>query len=680
MSNESTPQPDGVSYSDNARDNIAITGGVRDFIINRPSAPPLPPPRQLRKPVADFTGREKEIAALLDALRDGGRTGISGISGMGGIGKTELALLAADRLRDDYPDAQLFVEMRGTDELPLAPADALASCIRAFLGPEAGLPDGMDDLTRLYLSILSGKRALVLLDNAASGEQARPLAPPQGCALLVTSRLAIKLPGMVRVTLDQLNPEEASALLRQIAPRVTPETADRICELCGHLPLAIRAAGSLLDVLSDLDPAEYAAQLLDERTRLESIGAEGVETGVEASFNLSYARLEPETARVFRCLAVFRGPFDAAAEESVCEDAGHKRLSELVRRSLALYEEKTRRYRLHDLARLFVSSRLSETEREEDRRRHAAHYRTALAAAEDLYLKGGAGVRRGLALFDREWVNIEAGQAWAASALACGNEAADGLCIEYPNAGTYVLDLRQHPRERIQWLEAMLAAARRLKHRGAEGASLGNLGLAYAALGETRRAIEFYEQRLAIAREIGYRRGEGNALGNLGNAYADLGETRRAIEFYEQALVIDREIGDRRGEGNDLGNLGLAYADLGETRHAIEFYEQALVIDREIGDRRGEGNALGNLGNAYVALGETRRAIEFYEQHLAIACEIGDRRGEGNALWNTALALDKLGDRAQAIACAEASLKIYEQIEDPSATKVRERLKAWLRE
>jgi tetratricopeptide (TPR) repeat protein len=485
-----------------------------------------------------------------------------------------------------------------------------------------------------------------------------------------------------------------------------------------------------------------------------------VEIGVEASFNLSYTRLNPETARVFRCLAVFRGAFDATAEESVCEDAGHKRLSELVRRSLALYEEKTGRYRLHDLARLFASSRLSEAERGEYRRQHAAYYRTVLAAADIFYLKGGDGVRGGLALFDREWANIEAGQAWAASASAGGNEAAARLCIEYPGAGAHVLELRQHPRERIQWLEEMLAAAWRSRRRDAEGKALGNLGLAYAALGETGRAIESFEQALVVAREIGDRSGEGATLGNLGNAYADLGETRRAVEFFERALVIAREIsdrrgegaalgnlgnayaalgetgraiesfeqtlviareiGDRRGEGATLGNLGIAYvalgeprravesfeqvlviareigdrrsegaalgnlgigyADLGEPRRAVEFFEQALVIAREIGDRRGESANLGNLGLAYTDLGETGRAIELYEQHLAITRETGDRRGEGNALANAALALDKLGDRAQAIACAEAAFKIYEQIEDPNATKVLAHLKAWLGE
>src|SRR5205814_552546 len=153
--------------------------------------------------------------------------------------------------------------------------------------------------------------------------------------------------------------------------------------------------------------------------------------------------------------------------------------------------------------------------------------------------------------FDAERRNVETGQEWACQ-HADGDETAARLCNEYPNAGVYVFSLRQHPRERILWLEAALAAARQLKHRAAEGSHLGNLGNAYAALGQTRRAIEFYEQRLVIAREIGDRRGEGNALGNLGNAYAALGETRRAVEFYEQQLTITREIGDRRGEGSAL--------------------------------------------------------------------------------------------------------------------------------
>jgi tetratricopeptide (TPR) repeat protein len=180
--------------------------------------------------------------------------------------------------------------------------------------------------------------------------------------------------------------------------------------------------------------------------------------------------------------------------------------------------------------------------------------------------------------------------------------------------------------------------------------------------------------------EIGDSREEGYALGNLGVAYADLGENQRAIDFFQQQLTIVREIGDRRGEGNALGNLGLAYWNLGETERATVFWEQQLTIARELGDRRSEGLAVGNLGIAYMNLGKTRRAIELYKQRLDIAREIGDRRGEGMALWYESLALHQLGERAHAIQHAEKSLTIFEQIEDPNTAKVRAQLDMWREE
>jgi tetratricopeptide (TPR) repeat protein len=478
---------------------------------------------------------------------------------------------------------------------------------------------------------------------------------------------------MTPLTLHPLSAEEARQLLLEIAPRAEP-AAEQICKLCGYLPLALRAAGSLLAITADLDPVDYAAQLQDERSRLERIGTEGVEIDVTASFNLSYERLASETARVFRLLSVFPATFDAAAEEVVCADAGHVQLSDLLRRSLVLYDEDTKRYRLHDLARLFADAKLSAEERAVGQKRFATHYLYVLAAADELYQEGGESLLRGLALFDLEWGNIQAGHAWVEAQTGITDANVARLGMVYGNSGWYLLDLRQHSRERIHWLERALVRARQLKERMDEGSILGNLGIAYARLGEYQRAIEFFEQALFIDREIGNRKHEGITLGNLGLTYFNLGEIRRAIPFCEQQLVIDREIGYRRGEGNALGSLGNAYAALGETHRAIQFYEQRLTIARDIGDLRGEGNALGTLGVAYKHLGETRRAIQFYEQQLAIVREIVDRRGEGNALWNMSLALDQLGERAQAIQHAEQALTIYEQIEDPSAGKVRARL------
>ena len=740
----------GVGIGGDVTNSNIFTGDIK---IEPPVTTAL---HQLRAPVGDFVGRELEIDTLINALRRQSRACITGISGMGGIGKTELALLVAERLRDAYPDAQFFLNLQGTDANPRSPQEAMEICIRAFLGPEAKLPEDSEQLSHLYRSALSGKRVLLLLDNAADSAQVRPLLPPPGCAVLVTSRQSVALPGMTPLTLHPLNEEEAQQMLLEIAPRAEP-AAQQICKLCGYLPLALRAAGSLLAITVDLDPVNYAGQLQDERSRLERIGTEGVEIDVAASFNLSYARLTPEAARVFRLLAVFPFTFDGVAEEVVCADEGHVQLSDLVRRSLGLYDESTKRYRLHDLTRLFARAKLSEEERADGQKRFATHYGHVLAIANGLCLQGGESLLPGLSLFDLEWGNIQAGHAWVTAQAGSGAADMERLSMGYPDAGVYILDLRQHSSERIRWLEIALAAARQLQHREGEGVTLGNLGLAYADLGETRRAIQFHEQYLAIARELGDRRGQGNALASLGIAYRNLGETRRAIQFHEQYLAIARELGDRRGEGKAIGNLGLAYADLGETRRAvqfheqdlaitrelgdrrgegaaignlglaylnlsethraIQFFEQALLIDREIGDHRGEGVALGNLGIAYFSLGEIRQAIQFYERQLGIVREIGDRRGEANSvcnlglaymnlgetrraieffeqallidretgdrrgegatLYNMSLGLNQLGKFAQAIQHAEQALTIFEQIEDPNATKVRAQLAAW---
>ncbi len=618
---------------------------------------------QIQAPVQDFTGRVKELETLLKGIQAGAT--ISGMQGLGGIGKTELARMVASKVQDRYPDAQFVVELKGSSDTPLSSADALARVIQS-VHPDARLPEDEADLRKIYLSVLDGMKAIILAADAASDKQVRPLMPPPSCLLLVTSRKHFVLPGLTPMNLDCLTPQDAADLLLKICPRLDG-CAGAIAHACGRLPLALRAAASLLAVRPDIRPEDYIRDLAYEKTRLEKIGDEDVDRGVEASLMLSYRQLPAETARVFCQLAVFPGTFDAAAEEVVCQDKAHEHLGRLLRYSLAEYDENTSRWRLHDLVRVFAAIRLDAPEHAPERppaeQRFAEHHEQVLSLADDLFQKGGDQILKGLSLFDRERHNIEAGQRWAA-AHADAEDAAARLAGNYPGRGAYVLNLRLHARESIRWLDSALAAARRLGDRRAEAGHLGNLGLAYADLGEVRRAIEYYEQGLVIDREIGNRRGEGNALGNLGLAYADLGEVRRAIEYYERCLTIYREIGDRLGEGAALGNLGSGYYRLGDVRRAIEYYEQCLTIHREIGDRRGEGADLGNLGLAYAALGEVRRAIEYYEQGLVIDREIGDRRGEGADLGNLGLAYAGLGEVRRAIECHEQALVIDREIGD----------------
>ena len=339
------------------------------------------------------------------------------------------------------------------------------------------------------------------------------------------------------------------------------------------------------------------------------------------------------------------------------------------------FDEETGRYCLHDLARIFAASRLEAATKAETQLRHAERYQKTLWEATALLLKGGESIRLGLELFDSEWMNIQVGQAWAENHNATSSEIAK-ICSKFAWAGS-ILSLRLHPRDYIGWLNAALVAAREIKDRNAECGHLCNLGLAYAYLGDAKKAIEFHENTLCIAREIGNRRGEGETLGNLGMAYVQIGDYRKAIEFYENALCIAREIGNRRGEGEALGGLGNTYLDLRDAKKAIEFYENALCIYCEIGGRRGEGAVLGNLGGAYAQMGDYRKAIEFYEDALVIAREFGELRREGALLFNLSLSLNKLGQRAEAIDCARSTLKIYEQIESPHADLVRQQLADW---
>jgi len=609
---------------------------------------------RLPSPPRDFTGRIAELDDLMNALEKGGAT-ISGLHGMGGIGKTALALKLAEQLTPRYPDAQFFMDLKGTSGQPLSPSEAMAHVIRAYR-PETKLPESEAEAQGLYLSLLHEQRALLLIDNAYDSQQVLPLLPPATCLLLVTSRRHFTLPGLYAKNLDVLPANEARDLLLAIAPRLD-DLADTLAELCGYLPLALRLAGSAVAERMDLHPDDYVQRLTQAQQRLQFI---------DASLCLSYELLAPEFQMRWRQLAVFPGSFDKAAAAAVWQlnsEQAQDILSTLLTYSLVEYAPATGRYFMHDLVRLFSEACLNTEERAACQQRHAAHYATVLRSAKDLYKKGGESLLRGLALFDLEWGNTQAGHAWAAGNSE-KNKVAEELSSEYPDAGTHILCLRQHPRERILWREAALAAARRLQDRLMEGAHLGNLAIAYADLGETRKAIEFYEQALIIARETCDRRCEGTDLGNLGIAYAAMGETRKAIEFYKRHIAIAREIGDRQGEGNALGNLGNAYAALGETGKAIEFYEQYLVIACEIGDRRGEANALCNLGRTYADSGKIRKAIEFFEQSLSIARDLGDRRSEGNALGLLGLVYVARGKIRKAIEFFEQSLSIAREIED----------------
>jgi len=485
-----------VAIGGDASDVIIITGDQN--IVFSDSAAVLTalsliaPTRlhEVPRPPADFTGREDELKELLAAIEVGG-VAISGLQGLGGIGKTALALKLVELLKPRYPDAQFFLDLKGASTQPLTVAEALAHVVRAY-HPAAKLHESESELLGLYLSVLDGKRALLLMDNAASAKQVEPLIPPAGCLLLVTSRQHFTVPGLAAKNLDTLSAADARDLLLSIAPRIGTQ-ADEIAALCGHLPLALRLAATAMMKYRNLSPADYVRRLRERQQRLQLI---------DASLSLSYELLREARER-WRWLAIFPDTFACDATAAVWKvevDQAQDILGELMATSLVEWNETTGRYRLHDLARLFADAKWSTEERAVGQKRFATHYKDVLAVAHKLYLEGGESLLRGLALFDLEWGNIQAGHAWVVAQADAADADVTRLGMTYPDAGANLLGLRQHAREQIRWLEIALTAARRLQDREGEGNALGNLGLAYAHLGETRRAIQFHEQALLILR------------------------------------------------------------------------------------------------------------------------------------------------------------------------------------
>ena len=465
---------------------------------------------------------------------------------MGGIGKTALAVVLAHEWAPRFPDAQLGLDGFGTRTQPPPPSAAalLTQIITTFIGPDAAkaLPDDEATLKPIYHDLLHGRKVLILLDNARDAAQAAPLIPPAGCALIITSRQSFMLGTTRPHDVGRLPDADAFDLLREYHPALGDADAAELARLCAGLPLALRLAGAHLGLDAADAPdggvaetARYIARL--KAGRLGTLDADAPDAGevtITETLRLSEDLLPPVEREAWRKLGVFTVPFDARAAAAIAGADGEM-LTRFLRRSLLERDgaDRHRLHRLHDLAADYARARLGEPALDDLRMAHARHFAEVGYETADLYLKGD--VMGGLALFDRERAQIEATFAW----LAARPDAASAtVLLDLVNAVVYTGDLRFHPRQRIAWLEAQLAAARL----------------------------------------TGNRQAEGNALGNLGNAHAALGDARKAIELYEQALIIDREIGDRRGEANDLFNSAVALAQLGQRAEALARAEQAAEI------------------------------------------------------------------------------------------------------
>lgn len=628
---------------------------------SEPAGMAAPPPtlerNLLRAPPADFTGRSREMAEVMQKL---GEAGVL-VSGQGGIGKTALALELATQLAGSYPDAQIDIELRGSSASPLADEAAMVEVINAF-DPGVKIPSDAASLAGLYRATLHGKRALLVLDDARDAEQIARLMPPPGNFVLATGWTYFVAPGVEPYDLGEMSPADASALVRRIAARLTEAEAGQLAKLCGYVPLALRAAAGTLAQRRDLKPARYLERLRSAGERVKLI---------DAVLREGAALLEPRAREAWELLGVFVGDFDAsgvAAVLGVDGDLASDILGQILQQNLIEWDEQTERYRLHDLVRDYVRLRVDPTAVQAVGTRFAEHFTALAVRAGERIAAGGSEMLEGLATFDRDRRNIAVAVAWTMErAEADGRIAA--LLARLLGGCAYGLALREQARDRVAWFGAAALAAKRGDEPATAALLLGNKGVALLELDEVVSAIAAHEEELSIAREVGDPRLIASALGNLGVAQWVMNEVDAALSCFDEQLSIARRVGDRRIEANALGNLGNAAWSRKDVPKAAALYEERLAIARATFDKRAEGTALGNLASTRALLGKPDEALPLYEQRLAIALEIGDRRGEGAALGNMGVLLLERGEVAKAIEQLERHLAIAEQLGDIRAER-----------
>ncbi|MCF0078707.1 ATP-binding protein [Streptomyces lomondensis] len=596
-------------------------------------------------PAVHVIDRLPELAALEQhrtrAMREE-RPALAAVSGLGGIGKTTLALRWLHALRPHFPDGQLYADLGAQSPGGgVLPEEVLGRFLRALGVPAPDVPATLAERTALYRSLTADRRLVVLLDDAATAAQVRPLLPAGRSVTAVTSRgrmPGLTVDGCYPVHLEPLGPEAAMELLADTLSddRVAaqPDAARLLVELCAGLPLAVRVAGARLAARPERRITTMVRALTEERDRLEVLAIDG-DHNVRATLDLSYRTLPPRAARLYRLLGLHPGPeFGSAVAAAVLAPEGKAtELLEKLHDASLLLDRGEERHRFHDLVRLHAAGKALEDESPQEReravRRIADHYLASATKAEEIidpqhrtmardYGPGpvvvadvGDDAEAALDWLERELPNLMAvlRQARPAGFPTVCWQLADALWPLFLRRKFYDDWHAAH--------EEGLAAAVELRDAAAECRMLTSGGVGRLGSGHHDRALAMFERAARLFLERDDRLGHARTLNYRGLALQRLGRPDEAADLFRQAAAELPSRGDRRAGA--LARLNLADLSLtaGHAEEAIRHAGAAHTSLREAGDLYNAARATRVLGRAHLAVDRLDQAEEQLSSALA---------------------------------------------------------------
>ena len=697
----------------------------------RPGRSPLGEvPRDLLADVPEFAHRAAQLAeldALLGEADRGSAVGaVAVLTGPGGVGKTALATHWAHRVADRFPDGQLFVDLRGAAaDSPLSEEQVLHLLLARLGVRPAEMPPDTAELRGRYRSLTAARRLLIVLDDAASSRQVRPLLPGTGsCVVLVTSRDGLTglraREGARHVPVGTLTTAESLALLRRLlGPEVDeePAAAGTLAGYCAGLPLALRVAAEVRRSRPEESLARVVGELTDERSRLDLLSASGDEAvDVRPVLSWSYRRLEPAAARAFRMLGVPAAPDLSVPAVAALLGVAEPEAARLVRILAAAHlvePVEGGQLRMHDLLRVYAGelARTGEppAEREGALDRLLDYYEHGAAAADAVLFphrrrrtgpspQPPAGRAAGRAWLEREARGLvrqaaaveqeRPRRSLALAAAVAGHLDANGLFADALTMHRRVVRVARaladpleearghhwlgrtywrlgHLDEAVTHLQLALALLDGAPPvAGLRTDVLSDLGIVTAMQGRREAALRLFDRALALSTAEGDDAGQATVLGNLGVVHKQLGHYDEAVGHFTRARDRHREHGNSAGEAASVANLGLVHEERQEWQPALRCFEEALGIYRAAGHRAGEGITLSNIANILVRLGAEDAAAAEYERALAIAEEIGELSLEGNASNGLGELRARAGRHQEALALHRHSLRIAREVGD----------------
>jgi tetratricopeptide (TPR) repeat protein len=645
-------------------------------------------PRQLPMRSPQFVGRETEIARLTASLADTGTVVITAIDGTAGIGKTTLAMQWAHQIKDRFPDGQLHVNLRGFDPgKPMDPDEALHRFLQALGVALNESPAGVEAKAALYRTLLADRRVLIVLDNARTTEQIRPLLPGSPtCLVIITSRN--RLDGLIvregarRIALDVLPAADAMELLAERVGRdrldAEPEATAHLLELCARLPLALSIAAQ-----SDEPISSVVAELRDERNRLDTLDLGDTDHSLRSVFSWSYNVLTPEAARLFRLLGLHPGPDISrhACGSLTGRPAGP--LKELVSANL-LTEYLPGRYRLHDLLRTYAAE-LAATDPERDSAAAMVlQYYLLSASHADRFIQPN---RRGVIETPPDFVppdiaSYAQAMAWFdeehAVLLAAITFAADNGYATYAWklawACTTFLRRTGRYRERVSVYRIAVAATRKAGDEAGLVTSLRHLATASARLGQLRQALGYLDEASAMLQ--GAEDDDRVVQNHLAyvRVFEAQGDPAKALDHARQAWDLVQRAGEPTRVADTLTAMGRQLALLERYTEALPLCERALKLYSSIGHQEGEADVLLNIGDIECRRQRYAEALAKYRQSLDLDRQLGDRYWAAIALERIADVHRNMGDHELAADVLSESLVILEDLRHADADRVRAKL------